>query len=191
LAGDLNAKLPFWNSAVSNTSSKKLLDLFDVNELKISVPQCPTHYSSAGNGDILDIVAHHSIKLSGVIVSDILDPSHLPIILWCVGWYMSQIRGLLRRLIGFITTSVTHALLITITSKQYSSIVDLHFTIQFFIFTNNLPWLPATDNCRELSGVLPVSRYINSAPTAQETQLCCLLALTTQKTSHAFFIVAC
>jgi hypothetical protein len=84
----------------------------------------------------------------------------------------------LRRLIGFITTSVTHALLITITSKQYSSIVDLHFTIQFFIFTNNLPRLPATKNCRELSGAPPVSHYITSAPTAQ-------------KTSHAFLIVAC
>jgi hypothetical protein len=35
------------------------------------------------------------------------------------GWYASQIRGLLRRLIGFITTSATHALLITI---RYSSI---------------------------------------------------------------------
>jgi hypothetical protein len=33
----------------------------------------------------------------------------------------------IRRMIGFITTSVTHALLITVTSKQYSAIVDLHF----------------------------------------------------------------
>jgi hypothetical protein len=31
LAGDLNAKHPFWNSAVSNPSCEKILDLFDVN----------------------------------------------------------------------------------------------------------------------------------------------------------------
>jgi hypothetical protein len=35
----------------------------------------------------------------------------------------------IRRMIGFINTSVTHALLITIGYKQHSSIVDLHFTI--------------------------------------------------------------
>jgi hypothetical protein len=32
-----------------------------------------------GNGDVLDIVAHRNIKLSEVIVSDILDLDHLPI----------------------------------------------------------------------------------------------------------------
>jgi hypothetical protein len=115
-------------------------------------------------------------------------PVHHIVTCWMV--HVTNNYGI-RRMIGFINTSVTHALLITVTSKQYSSIVDLHFTVQFFIFTNNLPRLPATDNCRELSGVLPVSRYINSAPTAQKTQLCCLLALTAQKTSHAFFIVVC
>jgi hypothetical protein len=56
LAGDLNAKHPFWNSRVSNPSGEKLVDLFDVNEFEISAPQCPTHYSHAGNGDVLDIV---------------------------------------------------------------------------------------------------------------------------------------
>lgn len=35
LAGDLNAKYPFGNSAVSNPSGEKLLDLFDVNEFEI------------------------------------------------------------------------------------------------------------------------------------------------------------
>jgi hypothetical protein len=38
LAGDVNAKTPFWNSAVSNTSRDKLLHLFDVNEFEISAP---------------------------------------------------------------------------------------------------------------------------------------------------------
>jgi hypothetical protein len=32
----------------------------------------------------------------------------------------------IRRMIGFITTSVTLTLLITLTSKQYSATVDLH-----------------------------------------------------------------
>jgi hypothetical protein len=31
LAGDLNAKHPFWNSAVSNPSGEKLLEMFDIN----------------------------------------------------------------------------------------------------------------------------------------------------------------
>jgi hypothetical protein len=43
LAGDLNAKNPFWNSAVSIPSGDKLLHLFDVNQFEISAPQCPTH----------------------------------------------------------------------------------------------------------------------------------------------------
>jgi hypothetical protein len=35
LAGDLNAKHPFWNSTVSNPSGEKNLDLFDVNNFEI------------------------------------------------------------------------------------------------------------------------------------------------------------
>jgi hypothetical protein len=80
LAGDLNAKHPFWNSAVSDPSGEKLLDLFGVNEFEISAPRCPSHYSPAGNGDIFNIVVHQNIRLSGVIVSDILDLDHLPIV---------------------------------------------------------------------------------------------------------------
>jgi hypothetical protein len=80
LAGDLNAKQPFWNSAVSNPSGEKLLDLFGVNEFKISVPRCPSHYCPAGNGDVFDTVVHQNIRLSGVVVSDILDSDHLPVV---------------------------------------------------------------------------------------------------------------
>jgi hypothetical protein len=80
LAGDLTAKHPFWNSAVSNPSGEKLLQLFDVSHFEISAPQCPTHYSPGGNGDVLDIVVHQNIRLSEVIVSDILDSDHLPIL---------------------------------------------------------------------------------------------------------------
>jgi hypothetical protein len=80
LAGDLNAKNPFWNSAVSNPSGDELLHLFDVNDFEISAPQYPTRYSPSGNGNVLDIVEHQNIRISDVIVSDILDSDHLPII---------------------------------------------------------------------------------------------------------------
>jgi hypothetical protein len=82
LAGDLNAKHPSWNSAVSNTSGEKLLQFFDGNDFEISAPQCPPHYSPGGNGDILDTVVHKNIRLSNVIVSDILYSDHLPIIFY-------------------------------------------------------------------------------------------------------------
>jgi hypothetical protein len=73
LAGDLNAKHPFWNSVVSNPSSRELLRLFDASQFEISAPQCPTHYSHEGNGDVLDIVVQQNIRVSDVIVCDILD----------------------------------------------------------------------------------------------------------------------
>jgi hypothetical protein len=79
LAGDLNTKHPFWNSSVSNPSGVQLLELLHKNEFEISAPQCPTHYSPAENGDILDIVVHQNIRLSSVAVSDILDSDHLPV----------------------------------------------------------------------------------------------------------------
>jgi hypothetical protein len=50
LAGDLNAKHPFWNSTVSNPSGEKLLQLFEVNDFEISASQYPAHYSPAGDG---------------------------------------------------------------------------------------------------------------------------------------------
>jgi hypothetical protein len=71
LAVDLNAKHPSWNSAVSNPSGEKLLQYFDRNDFEISVPQCPTHYSPEGSGDVLDIVVHKNIRLSNGMVSDI------------------------------------------------------------------------------------------------------------------------
>jgi hypothetical protein len=56
------------------------MTLFDLGEFEISAPQCSTHHSRSGNGDALDIVVHQNIRLSDVIVSDILDSDHLPII---------------------------------------------------------------------------------------------------------------
>jgi hypothetical protein len=66
LAGDLNAKHPFWNSAVavSNISDQKCLQLFDVNNCEISAPQYSTSYSAARNRDVLDTVVQNNIGLS-------------------------------------------------------------------------------------------------------------------------------
>jgi hypothetical protein len=61
LAGNLNAKLPFWNSAISNPSGEKLMDLFDLNKFEISAPQYPTRYFPAGNGDVLDILIRKTL----------------------------------------------------------------------------------------------------------------------------------
>jgi hypothetical protein len=80
LAGHLKAKHPSWNSVVSNPSGEKLLKFFDRNDFKISAPQCSTHYSPVGSGDVQDIVVHKHIRLSNVIVSDILYSDHVPII---------------------------------------------------------------------------------------------------------------
>jgi hypothetical protein len=63
LAGDLNTKHPFWKCRVSNPSDEKLLSLFYLDDFEIPAPQCPTHYSPAGNGDVLDIVVLRNIKL--------------------------------------------------------------------------------------------------------------------------------
>jgi hypothetical protein len=80
LAGDLNAKHPFWNSTISTPLDEKLLNLFDASEFEISASQLPTHYSPAGNGDLVDIVVHQNIRPSGVVVSDVLDSDYLSIV---------------------------------------------------------------------------------------------------------------
>jgi hypothetical protein len=75
LEGYPDAKHPFRNSVVSNPSSAKLLNLLHINEFEISAPKCPTHYSPAGNGDVLDIVVNNNVQLS-----EVLDSDHLPIV---------------------------------------------------------------------------------------------------------------
>jgi endonuclease/exonuclease/phosphatase family metal-dependent hydrolase len=77
LAGDLNAKHPFWNSAVSNPLGETFFQLF--HDFEIFTPQNLTHCSRAVNCDVLDIVVNQ-IRLSRVIVPDILDSDHLPIV---------------------------------------------------------------------------------------------------------------
>jgi hypothetical protein len=79
LAGYLNAKHPFWNSTVSNPSGEKLMALFDLTEFEISAPKCPTHYSLAGDGDVLNIMIHQNIRVTDVL-SLIFWIHHLPII---------------------------------------------------------------------------------------------------------------
>jgi hypothetical protein len=61
------------------------MHLYDLKESEISTPQCRTHYSPARNGDVLDTVVHQNIRVSDVIVSDILDSDHLPIIFHILG----------------------------------------------------------------------------------------------------------
>jgi hypothetical protein len=50
-----------------------------INEFEISAPQYPTYYSLTGNGDVLGIV-HKNVRLSEIIVFDILDSDHLSIV---------------------------------------------------------------------------------------------------------------
>jgi hypothetical protein len=69
LTGDLNAKHPIWNSVVSNPTCVKLLNLLHTNEIEISAPQCPTHYSFTDNGEVYDVVVHKNVRLSEVIVT--------------------------------------------------------------------------------------------------------------------------
>jgi hypothetical protein len=79
LASDLNAKHPFWNSAVSNHSDEELMALFVFSEFEISASQCPTHYSPAGNGSAryCGSPTYQSVRFT---VSHIFDSDHLPII---------------------------------------------------------------------------------------------------------------
>jgi hypothetical protein len=56
------------------------LNLLHINEFEISASQSPTHYNVAGNGGMLHIIVHKNVRLSGGIVSDILDNNHIPIV---------------------------------------------------------------------------------------------------------------
>jgi hypothetical protein len=61
-----------------------LLDSFDISDFEISAPQCPTHNSPAGSGDVLDIVVHQNVCHSEAIVSDSLDSA-------TIYWIMLQL----------------------------------------------------------------------------------------------------
>jgi hypothetical protein len=89
LAGGLGAKHPFWNSAVSNPSGEKLMALFNLSEFEISAHQCPTHYSPAGNGDVLDIAVHPNIRVLDVIA--LIFRTQITDQLYSTHWIMSKL----------------------------------------------------------------------------------------------------
>jgi hypothetical protein len=73
LAEDVNVKYQLWNSIVSNPADeKKTKYIVYINGFNNSVPICPTHYSPAGNGDMIDISVHKNIRLSDIIFFDIV-----------------------------------------------------------------------------------------------------------------------
>jgi hypothetical protein len=65
LAGDLNAKHPIWNSKGSDPSGLKLLKSFVSSNFKISAPQCSTHYTPDGRGNVLNIVVQGGSNKTG------------------------------------------------------------------------------------------------------------------------------
>jgi hypothetical protein len=73
LEGDLKEKHPVWKSEVSDPSGLKFLELFVSSNFEISTPQCSIHYTYDGRNDVLDIVVHQNVRLSEVIVTDILN----------------------------------------------------------------------------------------------------------------------
>jgi hypothetical protein len=51
------------------------------SNFEISAPQCSVHYTYDRRGDAVDNVVHQHIWLSEVIIMDILDSDHLPVML--------------------------------------------------------------------------------------------------------------
>jgi hypothetical protein len=63
------------------------------------VPECLTHYSPAGNGDMPDIWVYKNARFSNIIASDILDSDHLPITFYILDHL--RITKLLKPLVKF------------------------------------------------------------------------------------------
>jgi hypothetical protein len=61
LSGAMNAKHPVLNNKVPNPSGLKLIGLFVSFNFEITSPQCSTHYTPDGSGDVLDIVVHQNV----------------------------------------------------------------------------------------------------------------------------------
>jgi hypothetical protein len=64
------------------TLSLQALEIIFIPNFEISTLQCSTHCTPDGRGDVLDIVVHQNVRLSEVIVTDILHSGHLPIMFW-------------------------------------------------------------------------------------------------------------
>jgi hypothetical protein len=56
----------------------KLLELSVTSNFEISAPECCTHYTPDGRGD-LDVVVHQNVRLPEAIATDIPDSDHIPI----------------------------------------------------------------------------------------------------------------
>jgi hypothetical protein len=90
LADDLNGKHPVWNSEISNPSGLKLLELFVSSNFEISAPQCSMHYTPDGRDDVLNSAVHQNIQLPELIITDILDSNHLPIMFSILDLYKKE-----------------------------------------------------------------------------------------------------
>jgi hypothetical protein len=120
----VNAKHPVWNSKVSTPSDLKLLELFVSTNFEISAPQCSTHHTPDGTGDVLDIVLHQNVRLSAVIVSDILNSDHLPI--------MSSILGPVttRETLDPVEKLTAWELFQSLASELISPSIQIHSSIE-------------------------------------------------------------
>jgi hypothetical protein len=82
LVGELNAKNRIWINKISKPSGLKLLQLFVCYDLEISSPQSSTRYNPVGTADIIDVSVHQedqNVRLSDVIVTDVLDSDYFPV----------------------------------------------------------------------------------------------------------------
>jgi hypothetical protein len=80
LAGELHSKHPVCSKNISNTSDLKILELFVSTYFETSAPRYCPHYKRYGRSYVVHILVHQKVRLSEVIVTDILDSDHLPII---------------------------------------------------------------------------------------------------------------
>jgi hypothetical protein len=130
---------------VSNASGQKLLQFLDVDNFEMSAPQCPTHYSPVGNGDVLEIIVNKNTRFSNVIVSEILDSDHLPIIFYI----MDHIRTtkLLEPLNKFIDWDYFQSLATDVMSPriEINSRIDANkAACNFAAFIASAYWLSTT-----------------------------------------------
>lgn len=80
LMGDLNAKHSRWNCNTTNSSGKALLRYFENNDIQLHIPNSPTHFSTNGRPEILDIAISKNIyqDLDLQVIQD-LSSDHNPI----------------------------------------------------------------------------------------------------------------
>jgi hypothetical protein len=57
----------------------EILGIIVSSNFEIPAPQCCMHYTPDGRGDVLIVVVHQNVRLLEVIITDILDSDHLPV----------------------------------------------------------------------------------------------------------------